>query len=188
MSRLRALRTVIGWRTVFSCCLAFAVMVAAWQGWIHYSGRTPQPDRTVKMGTTVTSEGVTYRLDTMDIRTQFPAQEPDQPVVKAPDGAVIILVLVTVEIIDDGVDPETNYCDATLVAGDGRIWRTEGDITISMRRPDAYSCTGSYDETIKRHQPLQAGFSYVLPAADADDVTLWLDVGPGDGEILEFVR
>lgn len=187
MSRFRAIRAVIGWRTVFCCCLAFAVAVAGWQGWIHYADRNPQPDQTAQVGTTLIFEGVTYRVDEMDVRTEFPAQEPDQPVVRAPDGAVIVLVLVTIEIVDDGVDPETNYCDATLVGADGRTWPTESDSTSMIRRPEASSCTGSYDKSIKRHQPMQAGFSYLIPADVADEVTFWLDAGPGDGEILEFV-
>ena len=188
MSRLQQLRTVIGWRTVFTCCLAFAVVVAMWQGWIHYADRLPQPDQTVRLGSTVTSDGATYRLDRLDIRTEFPAQEPDQPVVRAPDGAVIILALITTEIIDDGVDPETHFCEATLVGPDGRNWPTESDISLMMKRPDASSCTGSSEKKIKRHQPLQVGFSFVVPEDVADEVTLWLDVDSGEGEIVEFTR
>ncbi|QDP97241.1 hypothetical protein FOE78_16095 [Microlunatus elymi] len=180
-------------RWLVAACLAVIVALAAagWQARIHWSARNPRPDLTTTVGSTVTSHGATFRIDKVQVARQLPAEEQGDPPVKAPAGAVIVLITLTTEIVDDSVKPDDNLCETTLIDPDGRTWRTgNDDITYNLKRPAALSCAGSSDHRIRAHHPLQVGFSYLIPATAADTFRIRMDIGTGgdDDYLVDFTR
>lgn len=173
-------------RVALAASVAFALGVSAWQAELHWSARNPPPPATLAVGETATVAGTTFRLDSLEVAPRLPAADPEQQWVEAPDGAVIVQVVLTTEIVDDGVDPETHYCFATAVDDDGRIWRTDG-IGYEVAGPEALTCSGTIEDPIRRGEELSVGFVFLVPAAVADEIAVDLDLSTYD-TVLRLIR
>jgi hypothetical protein len=173
---------------LFSAALLFASAVAGWKGWLLWQPALQQPDTTISVGESITVEGSRYRVDQFAAGNEFDNQEPGEPPIRAPQGTKIILVTLTTEIIDASVDPRTHYCSAELADRRGRHWSTEYEVTSAIKRPAALSCTGTLEQDIAVHQPLQVGFSYLVPADVAGEVVLELTLPPNDDHVIKVVR
>ena len=168
--------------------LLCALSASAWQGWIHWASRDPSPDLTVPATQQVQVRGATYRIEDFRAGPELPAAYGDDPTVHAPAGAVLVLVIITTEIVDDQGHADENYCEATLVDQEGRTWRTGSDLTTAVRQPEAYSCTGTSEQPIRPHQPLRMGFSFAIPADALDEVDVRLSIPAPTDYVINFSR
>lgn len=169
------------WLIIFLASLVFALAVAGWKGWSLWRvGQPERSERSVPVGRTIVLGGSSYRVDAITARDRFPNQDPDEPVVRAPAGARIVLVTLTTEILDSSVDPRRHYCSATLRDDRDRTWQAGADIAYAIRRPEAVTCTGTSDQHIRPHRPLQVGFGFLVPADVVDRLVLDLELTSGD--------
>ncbi|WP_156253612.1 hypothetical protein [Pseudactinotalea terrae] len=162
-------------RAVLAAALAFALAVAGWQAYLHWTARNPVPDAVIGLGETVEIDGASYRFDSLTAAPRLPSTIEGQEWVEAPAGATLVQVVVTTEILSDEVDPETHYCEATAYDAAGRRWRS--DLLSDVAGPEAYSCRGTSEDPIRPGEPLPVGFVFVVPA-DAVD-TLYVDLSLG---------
>jgi hypothetical protein len=173
-------------RVALAASVAFALGVAAWQAELHWSARNPPPPATLEIGETATVAGTTFRLDSLEVAPRLPAADPEQQWVEAPEGAVLVQAVLTTEIVDDGVDPETHYCFATAVDDDGRIWRTD-DLGYQVAGPEALTCSGTSEEPIRPGEELTVGFVFLVPGAVAEEIAVDLDLSTYD-TVLRLTR
>jgi hypothetical protein len=159
--------------------LAFALVVAGWQAELHWSSRNPTPVATIGPGDTARVGDATYRFDEVVIGEELPSSLPETDVAVAPDGAVLVQLLLTTEIGED-TDPEAHLCSPVAVDGTGREWQRDSDLGYGVAGPEAITCRGPSDDPIRPHEPIQVGFVFLLPA-DAVD-TLAFDVGLAYGQ------
>jgi hypothetical protein len=176
------------WVILFSAALLFATAVAGWKGWLLWQPTQQQPDATISVGESITVQGSRYRVDQFAAGIEFDSQDSDEPTVRAPQGTKIILVTLTTEITDASVDPRTHHCSGELTDRRGRQWSTEYEVTSGIKRPAALGCTGTSERDIVVHQPLQVGFSYLVPAEVAGEVALELTLPGKDDYVIKVVR
>lgn len=176
--------TTAGRRLAPFVAVAFAIAVAGWQAGLHWASRNPTPVATLGIGESTQVGGSTYTFEGFETATSMPASVPEDGPVAAPDGAVLILLTFTTEIVDDGVDPETHFCEPTLVDEQGRQWRPDSTLGFSVERPAAFSCTGTAEDPIRIGEPLEVGYVFLVPASVVDDLTLELDLGVDDDDAV----
>lgn len=165
---------------IFGVALAFALGVAGWQSWLLSRTDDPGPAAEIRVGEAITVQGSRYRVDRFDVTTRLPHSEPEEPAIRAPEGTRMVMIILTTEIVDPSIDPETHYCFGELTDDRGRRWTTEYDVTSAVERPEAVGCSGTSEEDIRPHQPLKVGFSYLIPATVADEVRWELRLPPKD--------
>ena len=175
------------WLPASCLAIAIALATAGWQAWIYWSPRNPKPDVITPVGNQVGAHGATFRIDDVRVGREFPSAQGDATVT-APKRAVIVLVIMTTEIVDESLPGKDNLCETTLIDPAGRSWRTESDISFDLKRPEAVSCTGTLDRRIRPHRPLRVGFSFVIPADAADDFDIRLALPRDDAYLIEFTR
>ena len=160
---------------------ALALVVAGVSGWYPYAKLTPdRPEATLRPGASVEIAGVRYGLDRFEVAATLPAEDPEDPPVRGPEGSVLVLVVITQTVLDRAVPLDDHFCDTTLVDDTARTeWRTDSDFTSLAARPAAYGCAGSSDEPLRYDSPQQVGFTFVVPAAAAGHVTARLEVTGG---------
>jgi hypothetical protein len=160
---------------------ALALIVAGVSGWYPYAQLAPgRPEAVLRPGAHAEVDGVRYGLDRFEVAASLPAQDPKDPPVRGPEGSVLVLVVVTQTVLDRGVTLDDHFCDATLVdAAGSTVWQTDSDFTSLAARPAAYGCAGSGDAPLRYDQPQQVGFSFVVPAAEAEGVEARLQVSDG---------
>ena len=164
--------------------VTFAVAVAGWQAALHWDARNPAPVAVIGPGETAQLDGVSFRLDAFLAAPLLPAGEPESEPVAAPDGAMLVQVVLTTEITSD-VDPDTLSCEVTAVDPAEREWRPDSTLAYAVEGPDALSCRGTSDDPIRPDQPLAVGYVFLVPQDAVDGLVVDIDLGH-DGDVLRL--
>jgi hypothetical protein len=147
--------------------------------------RDPQPDVIAAVGDSVSSQGVTFRVDTFTVATQLPAKKGAGPL-RAMTGAVLVRNVVTVRVDDPGRDLTKVYCGFSLVAPDGRAWQPSDD-AYKAAGPERVTCASNADLPLTIGRPYEVGTAFEIPAELAGEVSLRIEQGWQE-QILQFHR
>lgn len=153
----------------FGAAVLLAVGVAGWEGYLKFWANTERPDVEARLGEVVELSGTTYRTDDFQVAKEFPNEEPGEPPVRAPAGAVIIMITFTTEVVDPAANLEEQGCLVSLIGADGREWDPDSDLVSGIRRPAGSSCFRGSDDPIEVGRPMQSGAVFVVPEAAATD-------------------
>lgn len=154
--------------------------------------RRPSVDQSIALTESARVEGVRYRLTTFDHAAQLPLKpslraSEGRSTVAALPGAELVLVVLSVEIEDPARQPDTVFCDLSLVDGTGRTWRGDGTIGYRVDAPENGSCSGG-EPAPRPGQPYDVATVFQLPADAVDDVTVRARLSGGQTRSLLELR
>ncbi len=183
----------MGWWTICLASLAFAAGVGTWQADAILHFRRPAVDQSLALGERVVIEGVGYGFTGFRSGAELPLDPAlrhgadDEDVVAALPGAELVQVLLTVEIEDPGRDPQSIYCDPTLVDPAGRTWRTDSDVGYRVAGPEAITCTGDPERRPEVGVPYEVGVVFEVPADAVPGIRVRVRLSGGqDQHLLEL--
>jgi hypothetical protein len=185
-------RQVRRWAGLCAAAILFTIAVGLWQAQAIQRFRHPPVDRTLTIGERAVVDGVAYQLTSLTHATELPVREISKVtrpsgVVSALAGAELVLVVLTVEVVDPARDPETVYCEVTLQDAGRRSWRTDGTVEHVVAKPEAPTCSGSWEQPARLGTPFEVGLVYQVPADVTDELRVMARLSGGEGRyLLEF--
>jgi hypothetical protein len=178
------------WWLLGLAAVLFATGVGLGQTRAVLEFRRPDVTESLTLGERTVVDGVAYRLTRFTAAPQLPLRPDlrsirDRAEVSALPGAELVQVILTVERVDPGRNPDTLFCDLSLQDSAGRRWSADGTVGYEVAGPAAITCGGADPEKPPAvGVPFEMGQVFQLPADAVDDVTVRVQLSGGRGRYL----
>ncbi|MFX4271190.1 hypothetical protein ACQBAR_11325 [Propionibacteriaceae bacterium Y1685] len=155
------------WHWAAVASLLLALLVTSGVGYGIWRKQEPPRPVTVGVGERAEVDGVGYTVTRFDQTDTVPPADPEEEMITAPEGAVFVLVMITIEP-GPGVDVSENYCDLTVSNGKGTTWRPDHELTYDADLPTNMGCTPPDDAV--PGAPFESVGTFVIPRTMAEEL------------------